>query len=132
VRIVVDTNVLVSGIFWGGKPAAVLGHWRSGTLDVLATIDILEEYLRVIAKVGKREPQLVEHWTNFLTQHLMPVEKTVTIRDCRDPDDNKFLECAVSAGADCVVSGDDDLLVLGRVQGLFIHSVSEFLSTHFA
>jgi predicted nucleic acid-binding protein len=53
VKAVVDTNILISGIFWGGKPGILLGHWRSGNLTMLATVDILEEYLRVIAKVGK-------------------------------------------------------------------------------
>jgi putative PIN family toxin of toxin-antitoxin system len=98
---------------------------------MLATPDLLEEYLRVIAKVGKYEPELVEHWTGFLLQHLTLVEKTITLKDCRDPHDNKFLECAVSAGADCVVSGDDDLLVLGRVCGIPILGVSKFLATYF-
>jgi hypothetical protein len=69
VKVVVDTNILVSGIFWGGKPGIILGHWRFGNLEMLATVDILEEYLRVIAKIGKHDPELVEHWTRFLLQN---------------------------------------------------------------
>jgi predicted nucleic acid-binding protein len=79
VKAVIDTNVLVSGIFWGGKPGIVLEHWRSGNLTMLATVDILEEYLRVIAKVGKHDPELIEQWTGFLLQHLTLIEKTITI-----------------------------------------------------
>ena len=58
-RAVLDTNVLVSGIFWDGKPGNVLKYWRSGKIDMFATVDILEEYLRVIAKVGKHDPELM-------------------------------------------------------------------------
>jgi putative PIN family toxin of toxin-antitoxin system len=131
VKVIVDTNVLVSGIFWGGKPGIILGYWRSGKLDILATIDILEEYVKVITKVGKHEPELAEHWTGFLLQHLRIVEKTTRLKNCRDPQDDKFLECAVSTGADCLVSGDEDLLVLKNVRGIPILSVSKFLSTYF-
>jgi putative PIN family toxin of toxin-antitoxin system len=131
VKVVVDTNILISGIFWGGKPGIVLGHWRLGNLEMLATVDILEEYLRVIAKVGRHDPELIEHWTGFLLQNLTLIEKTTSLKNCRDPHDNMFLECVVSAGADCLVSGDDDLLVLRNVLGIPILSVAKFLSTHF-
>ena len=130
-KAVIDTNVPVSGIFWGGKPGIVLEHWRSSKLDILATVDILEEYLRVIAKVGKHDPELIEHWTGFLLQNLSLIEKTTTLKNCRDPHDNMFLECVVSATADCLVSGDDDLLVLRNICGIPIFSVSKFLSTYF-
>jgi putative PIN family toxin of toxin-antitoxin system len=131
VKVVIDTNVLVSGIFWEGKPGIVLDHWRSGKFNLPATIDVLEEYLRVITKVGKHEPELVEHWTGFLTQHLILVDKSAIIKDCRDPHDNKFLECAISSSADCIISGDDDLLVLKSIRGIPIFTVSKFLSTYF-
>lgn len=127
-KVVVDTNVLVSGIFWGGRPGEVLNHWRSGKADLLATIDTLEEYLRVIARLGKHEPELVEEWTAYLWKHLMLVEKTVALHECRDPHDDMFLECAVSGGADCIVTGDDDLLVMGSVRGVRVVSVNGFLS----
>jgi uncharacterized protein len=131
VKAVVDTNILISGIFWGGKPGILLGYWRSGNLNMLATVDILEEYLRVIAKVGKHDPELIEQWTGFLLQHLTLIEKTITLKNCRDPHDNMFLECVVSSEADCLVSGDDDLLILGNIHGIPILSVSKFLLTHF-
>jgi uncharacterized protein len=131
VKVVVDTNVLVSGIFWGGKPGIVLKYWRSGKIDILATVDILEEYLRVITKVGKYDPELIELWTGFLLQHLILIEKNTTLKTCRDPHDNMFLECVVSAAADCLVSGDDDLLVLENIRGIPILFVSKFLSICF-
>jgi putative PIN family toxin of toxin-antitoxin system len=131
VKVVVDTNVLVSGIFWGGKPGIVLQYWRTGKIDMLATVEILEEYLRVITKIGKHEPELIELWTGFLLQHLIIIEKNTTLKTCRDPDDNMFLECVASATADCLVSGDDDLIVLENIRGIPILSASKFLSTYF-
>ena len=127
-RAVVDTNILVSGIFWAGKPGDILKSWRLSKFDIFATVDILEEYIRVLSKVGKHEPDLVEDWVSFLLQHLILVEKSVTLRDCRDCNDNMFLECAVSASADCIVSGDADLLVLKNIQGIPILTATKFLN----
>ena len=58
-KIVLDTNVLVSGIFWGGIPFRILEHWISDDIEIIATPDILNEYVRVISFVGKKQAELM-------------------------------------------------------------------------
>ena len=63
-----------------------------------------------------------------LTRDVLPVEIIEAVVDCRDPKDNKFLEVAVNGHADCIVSGDGDLLVLNPFRGIVIVMPNDFLS----
>jgi len=128
VKAVVDTNILVSGIFWGGKPEQVLNLWRNGELHLLVTKDILDEYLRILGHLGHLDKDLVSDWTDHICKYSLVVLKTASKELCRDASDNKFLECAISARADCIISGDKDLLVLETIQGIPILNASEFLN----
>ena len=65
-KIVLDTNVLVSGIFFGGIPFRILEHWISDDLEIIATPDILNEYVRVISFVGKKQSALL--WGKIIKQ----------------------------------------------------------------
>ena len=116
--VVVDTNVLVSGVFWGGTPYRLLEHWMSGEIGVAVTRSVLDEYVRVLRELSDREPELARQWIDFIAADALVVEAAVEIEMCRDPEDNKFLICAVSADADYVVSGDSDLLTLREVEGI--------------
>jgi uncharacterized protein len=115
VRVVVDTNVVVSGIFWAGPPGRVLEAWVTGALLMLVTADILEEYFEVIDRIAAKNGRtdLATRWKTALFDHAEMVKATCHYDGCRDPDDAMFVECAISAGARCIVSGDDDLLTLG-------------------
>ena len=127
-KAVVDTNILVSGIFWGGKPEQVLNLWRNGELHLLVTKDILDEYLRVLDHLGHLDEDLVSDWTDHICKYSLVVLKTASTELCRDASDNKFLECAISARADCIISGDKDLLILETIQGIPILNPSQFLN----
>jgi putative PIN family toxin of toxin-antitoxin system len=131
VKVVVDSGVVVSGIFWGGKPGRILELWRDDLSHLVTTSDILDEYFRVISELGQAQEDLVSDWTDFISAHALVALKTTQITLCRDSADNKFLECAVSADADCIVSGDDDLLVLKQIHGIPIVKASAFLATYF-
>jgi putative PIN family toxin of toxin-antitoxin system len=128
VNVVVDTNVLVSGIFWGGKPDQLLEKWRDDAFVLVVTPDILDEYLRVLAELASKQPELSEEWADLLLEHARIVEQTVQVERSRDPDDDKFLGCALSAMVDCIVSGDADLLALGNVDEIPILTAARFLS----
>jgi uncharacterized protein len=131
VKAVIDTNIIVSGIFWGGKPERVLRHWRDGRFNLLVTKDILDEYLRVINDLGHSDADLVSDWTDHICKFSLIVLKTAKIDLCRDPSDNKFLECAISADADCIVSGDEDLLVIKTIHKIPILKPAEFIINFF-
>lgn len=130
IRAVLDTNVVVSALLFSGPPSRLISAWQSGRLRLVVSAPILDEYIRVLAypkfKLTNTEIR------GLLEEELIPFMETVTavptnIPDLRDPDDAKFITCAVAAGVRWLVSGDDDLLSLQRVQSVEILSVTTFL-----
>lgn len=128
-KIVLDTNLLVSGIFWSGAPLKILEHWRKEKLQVLATENILDEYLRVIEKISVKagRPDLFLAWSALLPMKLDLILVKKSFKLCRDPDDDKFIDCAVAGKAEYIVSGDDDLLSLKKVMQIEIATARDFL-----
>ena len=112
-RIVLDTNVIVSAVFFGGVPGRILEAWRDGKLQLVLSADILDEYQRV-GRILASEYTGVD-LEPFLA--LLAVEAEVEEAPAlpapvsRDPDDDKFLACALAGGVAAIVSGDQDLLV---------------------
>jgi len=128
VKIVLDTNVLVSGIFYRGIPGKILEAWIEGRLTVSATPLILVEYRRAIEDLGSKDPALAARWRESLFGgcQILPDEGNPP-RICRDPTDDKFLSCARRAKAECLVTGDKDLKVLEGKFPFQILSPREFL-----
>ena len=118
-RIVLDTNVLISAIFFGGVPARILAAWSERRFEFLASVDILTEYRRVIEKLQRRFPSVVaQPVLDLIIRDCCLVEpKSVSETACDDPDDLKFLECAVSGRARYIISGDRALLRAWRREG---------------
>ncbi len=114
-RIVVDTNVFVSGIFWGGTPQNVLLLWRDGLVDLVVSGAIVEELKDVLLKVVRElsaEREIAEAWVAFVKRYAVYVEPAEQVDVCRDPKDNKFLEAAAAGNVHYIVSGDNDLLIV--------------------
>ncbi len=126
-KIVLDTNVLISGVFWGGHPKKILEMVVKGSVKVYATESIVKEYFRIIEKIGKKNPTIVNEWKMLLLDLLNVIEATEKISICRDEYDDMFLECAVACGAKYIVSGDDDLLVLDNFRQIPIITPKKFL-----
>jgi len=98
---------------------------------VLISVSVLLELAEVLSRKKLNKYLLEEERMRFLVVLLKEselVEITVVVTDCRDAKDNKFLELAVSGEADCIVSGDEDLLVLNPFRGIPILTPREFLS----
>ena len=130
-RVVLDTNVFVSGILFGGKPGQLLSQARQGRLHFLLSAEILEEYLKVLS-YPKFNLQ-AEDIKRLIEEELMPFTEPVRIcSDVRliqeDPSDDKFLVLAIDGKADAVVSGDRHLLTVGLFRHIPILSVEAFLS----
>ena len=130
IRAVLDTNVVVSALLFSGPPSRLISAWQSGRLRLVVSAPILDEYIRVLAypkfKLTNTEIR------GLLEEELIPFIETVTavptnIPDLRDPDDAKFITCAVAAGVRWLVRGDDDLLSLHHVESVDILSVTAFL-----
>lgn len=132
-RAVIDTNVLVSGLFWHGAPHALLAQVRAGTLGLVSSPALLAELAEVIGRTKfdailtrsdtSRERTLAE--VRQLAEMIEPPPLPQPV--CRDPDDDVVLALAVAAQADMIVSGDDDLLALGDYQGIPIIAPAQAL-----
>lgn len=113
-RIIIDTNVLVSGVFFGGPPYDILEAWRDGKLILLISPAIFEEYNRVMEELASNFPEIqIESLLNYLVVHselVLPPPLDPVIHD--DPSDDKFLECGVAGKAAYIVTGDKHLLKL--------------------
>lgn len=125
---IVDTNVLVSGIFWKGPPYLVLKSWIEGGFKLVVSPDILKEYQRVLEEVSKKYPEIaIGPILEVIELNCEMMEAKPVRGICRDPDDDKFIAAAISSGADFIVSGDKDLLELGTYQNVRLVKPSVFL-----
>ena len=129
-HIVVDTNILISGIFFGGKPRALLQKCFSDEIQMVCTEDIFIEYMetidKLIEKTGKSIKSEIEP---ILIGNLEFIENVYLDSYSRDPDDDKFINCARSGEIEYIVSGDKDLLILEEIGNIKIMSVSQFLNS---
>jgi len=132
-RLVYDTNIIISALlFEGSKPAKAfdIGINQKAILFSSSTFTELEEVLS-----RNKFDQYISHEERkqFLTSYILdstPVEINETISECRDPQDNKFLEFAVSGKADFIISGDKDLLILNPFRNIQILTPDIFLKIH--
>ena len=128
-RIVLDTNVLISAILFGGKPRKVLDLVLSGSLDCTLSIAILDELRDVLQrpKFGF-SADVCLHITEELHGVCAIISPSVRVDAIPyDPDDNRILECAVEAHAHFIVSGDPHLLDLGEFESIRILSPAAYL-----
>jgi len=133
VRIVVDTNVLVSALLVGTSlPAHLIVLWREGRFDLLTASEQLEELMRVTRYPKIRErlaPALAGRLINELRDVAITVADLPTVTACADPDDNYLLATASVGLADFLITGDKaDLLSMGRYEGTKIATVRDFLA----
>ena len=128
-RVVVDTNVIVSGIFWAGTPGRILESWTTGEFELIVSPGILDEYFEVLDRIAARiqRQDLARQWKALLFEHSEMAQSTYQYAHCRDPDDAMFVEAAVCGGASCIITGDDDLLTLGTVEGVAILTPAQFV-----
>ena len=127
-RIVIDTNVVASAIFFGGRPAALLRMVITRTLSAVATEEILDEYQETVNYLMKKYSEKLDEFSLIPVVSAMEIiPASHNIHVCRDPDDDKFISCAVDGQCYYIVSGDKDLLTLGNYENIRILTVAEFM-----
>jgi putative PIN family toxin of toxin-antitoxin system len=119
VKVIIDTNVLVSGIFFGGIPGEILKAWRKGLFEMVISHDIYEEYQEVVKELQKKYSK--DHATDEIVKTiLLNSEMTLSVllkeSICEDPDDDKFISAALASKVKIIVSGDK---LLNKVSGRF-------------
>jgi putative PIN family toxin of toxin-antitoxin system len=111
-----------------GKPFQLLELVREGKINLTVSGAILDEMADVLARKFAWPPEDIAEVRRRVQQMARTVTPAVQLDVVKeDPDDNRILECAVSAGSDYVVTGDNDLLRLGRHDAIRILSVADFL-----
>lgn len=128
-KVVIDTNVFVSS-FFGGRPRKIIDLWRKGKIVLCLSKDIIDEYVEVLRKLGlQNEVELKELLSVFAKGfNTLFTSKTPRIKAVKDdPDDDKFIECAVALKAEVIVTGDRALKAIKEYMGIKICPPQEFL-----
>jgi putative PIN family toxin of toxin-antitoxin system len=112
VKVVIDTNVFISGVFFSGAPYQVLQAWRDEKLQVVISLEIMAEYRRVGEIFAQERPGIdLSKILDYVFQNADFFEApSLPESVCADPDDDKFLACALASGIKLIVSGDKHLL----------------------
>jgi putative PIN family toxin of toxin-antitoxin system len=128
-RVVLDTNVLVSALFFPGLPSKALSAWLEDEFDLVVTAEILGEYRRIASRIGERFPDVgLDPVLDRIVLHALLVVPVKLPSDaCSDRDDIKFLECAVAGQAKYVVTGDRALLRASGYEGVEVVTPRVFL-----
>lgn len=131
-RIVIDTNVIASAIFFGGKPRQLVDLLLHKMIDSFVTVEIIEEYKETMESLCNKYPdKKIQVPLTQIISACNLIDSKSTVEVCRDPDDNKFISCAVDAKCLYIVSGDKDLLTVEEYEGIEIITVAEFFSRMF-
>jgi putative PIN family toxin of toxin-antitoxin system len=127
--LVIDTNILISAIFFGGLPKRLCDMVVAGLITVVVTDAIVAEYKAVIEEMREKySAKELPNYASELFAAFTHIESATQIAVCRDSDDDKFIAAAIDGGCQYLVSGDGDLLVLGKYANVEIVTVRKFLN----
>ena len=132
-RFVFDTNAIISGLLVPDSKPRRAFDIAQDQGSILISIPILSELNEVLSrkKFDKYLPEEKrKRFLAVLARDAKLIEVTEEIAECRDPKDNKFLEVAVCGNADCIISGDKDLLELNPFRGIAVLNPDEFLKEY--
>ncbi len=136
-RIVIDTNIWISGLLWRGMPWKLLCLAQAGQIELCVAPSMLVELGEVLAytrlqprlqQLGLTPSELIAYAMSLASVFEVPQGVPIVFAD---PDDDVFLHCAVAANAVYVVSGDHHLLDLNEYAGIPILTIRDFLSREF-
>lgn len=131
-KVVLDTNVLISGIFFSGPPSEILVAWSEGRFDAVVSLEIIHEYRRVVGELQVKFPQIeaTPVLDAFVVGASVCLPKKFDEPLCDDPSDDMFIECAIAANARVIVTGDAALLRLSGHGSILIVRPREFVDQH--
>ncbi len=132
IRVVVDTNVFVSS-FFGGNPRKVVDLWKAGEVSLCLSKPIVDEYIEVLGRLGLQGEKELDELLGLFAHglHVVFTAKTPALHVVeKDPDDNKFIECAVALKAEFVITGDKALLEIQDYMAIKIVSPKDFLNSY--
>ena len=131
-KIILDTNVFISGVFFGGPPYQILYTWRKGKIDIVLSEEIFTEYQRVAQELSMQYEEVdISTFLDLMTVNGIWVEAPqLPFNVSTDPDDDKFLSCALASKTKIIVSGDKHLLAVSGYRKINIIKPSAFIEKH--
>ncbi|MDO9130927.1 MAG: putative toxin-antitoxin system toxin component, PIN family [Anaerolineales bacterium] len=131
-KVVLDTNVFVSGVFFSGPPYQILQAWRAGRIELSVSHAILAEYHRVGKILAEDHPDVdLNPLLEFLAQNAEVVTAPpLPEQVCEDPDDDKFIACALAGRNKVIVSGDKHLLDVAGYQKIEVLKPRKFVTKY--
>lgn len=131
-RVVLDTNVFIPGVFFSGPPFEILKAWLDKRIQIIISSEILQEYKRVGEELMHRYPEIeiapiLKSFSKKATSVSAP---RLSHPVCVDPDDDKFLACAAAGNAELIISGDRHLLDINEFQGIKIVKPRKFVDEY--
>jgi uncharacterized protein len=128
-RVVIDTNLYLSGLFFKGTPGQLLALAFSGELRPIISPALVDELREKLLGRFRQPQEIADEIIQQLLDESMFVTPDQNLSVCRDPDDDRILECAVEGQADFILTGDKDLLSIGSYEGIPILTVRQFLDS---
>ena len=129
-RVVVDTNVLISGLFFGGYPKKILAAILKDEIIATVSLEILEEYQKVIQRISEEYGKDQNQNYNLILPKFKIITPLSNVCLSRDKEDDKFINCAIDSKSLYIISGDEDLLVLKKVDNIEIITAKQFCESY--
>lgn len=130
-KVVVDTNVFISS-FFGGIPRQIINCWKKGKITLCFSQQIIEEYIEVLNRLGLKDKIEIQNLTKLFAEGYNSIFTARTpdlevVED--DPDNNKFIACAVALDCKIIISRDKHLLNIKKYIDIDIMSPNAFIKT---
>ena len=132
IRVVVDTNIFISS-FFGGNPRKIINLWKSGQIILCLSRPIIDEYIDVLRRMGLQNERELEELLSLFARgfNVLFTAKTPNLNVVeKDPDDDKFIECAVALNSKFIISGDKSLQEIKDYMGIKIQNPKQFLDDY--
>ena len=127
IRVLPDTNIIISSVFWKGNSYKVIKRGILGEYQLLTSAGILDEAVDKLKNKFKFPEKNIQELIDILLTYCIVVESASKLDIVRDKRDNKIIECAFDGKTDYIVTGDADLLELKEFKGIKILKAKEFL-----
>lgn len=131
-KVVIDTNIFVSS-FFGGNPRKIIDLWKNEKITICLSNAILDEYIDVLRRIGIKDEYELEELLSLFSNgfNILFTTKTPKIKIIKDdPDDDKFIECAVASKADAIITGDGEVLAIKKYMAIKILTPQQFLEIY--
>ncbi len=131
-KVVLDTNVVISGLFFSGLPDRILRGWRDGRFELVVSPEILDEYRDVSERLEAKHPGVsAGRFLQLLLAHATMIDAPPLPQPTsEDQDDDMFLACALAGRCAVIVSGDRHLLDLTSYRRIEILTPRQFVDRH--